>query len=170
MPKAISTAQKMKFSIKDFFSKCDKIRSFLRIWSHALKKSVMENFISLCSAVTNKYWVDSNRNEVKRSHHFKEPRNLNNWDNFGAKSSRTWLLNKRNDWNQFVASRDVYSQEKISTVAQSWHILEWPSTILGMTFGYSMPITIWHAHTQPVFTYSKLTKETLEQGVTYIQS
>ena len=38
------TAQKMKFSIKDFFSKCDQIRSFLRIWSHLLKKSLMENF------------------------------------------------------------------------------------------------------------------------------
>ena len=36
---------KMKFSIKDFFSKCDQIRSFLRIWSHLLKKSLMENFI-----------------------------------------------------------------------------------------------------------------------------
>ena len=35
----------MKFSIKDFFSKCDQIRSFLRIWSHLLKKSFMENFI-----------------------------------------------------------------------------------------------------------------------------
>ena len=35
----------MKFSIKDFFSKCDKIPSFLRIWSHLLKKSLMENFI-----------------------------------------------------------------------------------------------------------------------------
>ena len=32
-------------SIMDSFSKCDKIRSFLRIWSHLLKKSVMENFI-----------------------------------------------------------------------------------------------------------------------------
>ena len=39
------TAQKMKFSIKDFFSKCQQIRSFLRIWSHLLKKSLMENFI-----------------------------------------------------------------------------------------------------------------------------
>ena len=28
-----NTAQKIKFSIKDFFSKCDEIRSFLRIWS-----------------------------------------------------------------------------------------------------------------------------------------
>ena len=35
----------MKFSIKDFFSKCDKIRSLLRIWSHLLKKSLMKNFI-----------------------------------------------------------------------------------------------------------------------------
>ena len=30
----------MKFSIKDFFSKCDQTRSFLRIWSHLLKKSL----------------------------------------------------------------------------------------------------------------------------------
>ena len=41
----IDTAQKMKFSIKDFFSKCDQIHSFLRIWSHLLKKSLMKNFI-----------------------------------------------------------------------------------------------------------------------------
>ena len=42
-------AQKVKFSIKDFFSKCDQIRSYWRIWSHWLKKSSMENFIFLCS-------------------------------------------------------------------------------------------------------------------------
>ena len=35
----------MMFSIKEFFSKCDQIHSFLRIWSHLLKKSLMENFI-----------------------------------------------------------------------------------------------------------------------------
>ena len=34
--------------LKDFFSKCDQIRSFLRIWSHSLKKLLMENFI-FCS-------------------------------------------------------------------------------------------------------------------------
>ena len=43
------TSQKMKFSIKDFFSKCDQIRSFLRIWSDLLNKSLVENFIS-CAA------------------------------------------------------------------------------------------------------------------------
>ena len=35
----------MKFSIKDFFSKCDQIRRKLLIWSHLLKKSIMENFV-----------------------------------------------------------------------------------------------------------------------------
>ena len=41
----MDTAQKMKFSIKDFFGKRDQIRSFLQIWSHLLKKSLMENFV-----------------------------------------------------------------------------------------------------------------------------
>ena len=39
------TVQKMKFCVKDFFIKCDQIRSKLRIWSHLLKKAFMENFI-----------------------------------------------------------------------------------------------------------------------------
>ena len=38
---------KKKFSIKDFFSKCNQIRSFLRIWSHILKKYLIENFFFL---------------------------------------------------------------------------------------------------------------------------
>ena len=40
----------MKFSIKDFFSKCNHIRSFLQIWLHLLKKSLMENFL-FCAVV-----------------------------------------------------------------------------------------------------------------------
>ena len=40
-----NTAQKIQFSIKDFFSKCDQIRWKLRIWSHLLKKFLMENLI-----------------------------------------------------------------------------------------------------------------------------
>ena len=39
------TAQKIKFSIKDFLNRCDQIRRELRIWSHLLKKSLMQNFI-----------------------------------------------------------------------------------------------------------------------------
>ena len=44
------TTQKIKFSIKDFFSKCYQIRSFPRIRSHLLKKYLMENFI-FCAVV-----------------------------------------------------------------------------------------------------------------------
>ena len=44
----LHTAQKMKFSIKDFFSKYDQIRSFLQIGWHLLKKSLMEN-ITFCA-------------------------------------------------------------------------------------------------------------------------
>ena len=35
----------MKFSNKDFFSKSDQICRKLQIWSHLMKKSLMENFI-----------------------------------------------------------------------------------------------------------------------------
>ena len=60
-----NTAQKMKFSIKEFFSKCDQIRRKLRIWSHLLKKSLMENFI-FCAVwkiwlLLYKGWVKLNR-------------------------------------------------------------------------------------------------------------
>ena len=46
------TAQKMKFSIKHFFSKCDQNRRNLRIWSHLLKKSLIENFVFCAMLVT----------------------------------------------------------------------------------------------------------------------
>ena len=49
-------AQKMKFSIKDFFSYCDQIRSFLRIWSDLLKKSLMENFM-FCAVIATAFVV-----------------------------------------------------------------------------------------------------------------
>ena len=48
---AVNTAQKIKFSINGFFSKCDQINSFLRIWSNLLKNSLMENFI-FCEVIT----------------------------------------------------------------------------------------------------------------------
>ena len=43
----INTAEKVKFSINNFLSKCDQIRSFQQICSHLLKKSLIENFIFL---------------------------------------------------------------------------------------------------------------------------
>ena len=47
------TPQKIKFSIRNFFRKCDQILSFLRIWSHLLKKSLIENF-TFCAMSVNK--------------------------------------------------------------------------------------------------------------------
>ena len=41
--------------IKDFFSKCDQVRSFLRFWSDLLEKSLLENFI---------FWAVSSVNVV----------------------------------------------------------------------------------------------------------
>ena len=39
------TAQKTKFSIEDFFSKCGQIWRKLQIWSHLLKKFIFEKFV-----------------------------------------------------------------------------------------------------------------------------
>ena len=39
------TAQKMKFSIKDIFSKCDQSRSLMWKWSHLLKNFLIEHLI-----------------------------------------------------------------------------------------------------------------------------
>ena len=51
------TAQTTKFSIKDFFSKCGQIRSFLRIMLHSLKKYFMENFIFSAVAATSESYI-----------------------------------------------------------------------------------------------------------------
>ena len=101
-------AQKTNFFIKDFFNKCDQIRSKLPIWSHLPKKSLMENFI-FCTVYQsdynvlfrgdkiwhwlNKIWINSNvtlsyiRNLSRRIsidimnclHEIKLNSNVNNW-------------------------------------------------------------------------------------------
>ena len=45
VPRTVQQPNNAIFSIKDFFSKCDQIHRKLRILSHLLKKSLMENFI-----------------------------------------------------------------------------------------------------------------------------
>ena len=46
------TVQKMKFSIKHFFSICEQIRSFLQIWSHLLKKSFLCSYSKASTMTT----------------------------------------------------------------------------------------------------------------------
>ena len=52
----------MKFSIKNLCSKCDQIRRKLLIWSHLLKKSLMENLI-FC---TMKGIANSKKNTIQK--------------------------------------------------------------------------------------------------------
>ena len=60
----------MKFCIKDFFSKCNQTRSFLRIWSHLLKKSFMENFIfcALKERSSSNNQSFSNKNDISEDY------------------------------------------------------------------------------------------------------
>ena len=51
----------MKFSFKYFFSKCDQIHKKLRIWSHLLKKFLIENFIFVQCA---NYSVENSYNKI----------------------------------------------------------------------------------------------------------
>ena len=68
------TSQKIKFSIKDFFSKWGQIRRKLRIWSHLLKKSLMENFIfcivSFDGEFINKWWIEVLNLHLLSSYHY----------------------------------------------------------------------------------------------------
>ena len=45
-------AQNMKFSIKDFFSKCDQILCKLQTWSNLLKEILNGKLHFLCSVLT----------------------------------------------------------------------------------------------------------------------
>ena len=87
-----SLHKRMKFSIKDFFSKYDQISSFLQILLHLLKKSLNENFIFCalnlhydCSVITNqshiswlftkntkqtKNTLSANFSSYSKDHHF----------------------------------------------------------------------------------------------------
>ena len=47
----------MKFSVKDFFSKSDQIRSSLRVWSHLLKKSLTENLCAVFAKRREWMWM-----------------------------------------------------------------------------------------------------------------
>ena len=53
------TSQKMKFSIQDFFSKCNQIQRKPRIWSQLLKKSLTENFL-FCAVLVKKQTMACN--------------------------------------------------------------------------------------------------------------
>ena len=68
----------MKFSIKDFFSKCDQIYRKPRIWPHLLKKTLMENFIFCavwCKIIKDKI-LKMDNGYIGKNSYFEEPENF----------------------------------------------------------------------------------------------
>ena len=91
--------KKMKFSIEDFFSKCDQIRSFLQIWLHLLKKSFMENFI-FCAVQYNfirKWNVFALRNSNQSS---------NSWSSTERNDLRK-SMTKKFDWMCWISRGNI---------------------------------------------------------------
>ena len=72
--KSMGTAQKKKFSIKDFFSKYDHLGNVRRIWSHLLKKSLMENFIFCAVGLTSIVFDGYSRASTKDHEHKRRER------------------------------------------------------------------------------------------------
>ena len=132
----------MKFSTKDFCSKCDQIRSFLRIWSHLLKKSLMENFI-FCAVVvkTGACQIYVNNNAIVTETEIKSDREAYSEPCQKSKMERFAKITA----NYFRKTRHI------TCLAGFW-IHHWV---------IPQPVSI---------TCSKLTIETLEQGVNYVQS
>ena len=58
------TAQKMKFSMKDFSSQSDHIHILLQSWSHLLKKSLMKNFF-FCAVLIAPEEVNNTQHSIK---------------------------------------------------------------------------------------------------------
>ena len=61
-----NTMQKMKFSVKGLSRKCDQIRKNLRIWSHLLKKSLLENFIFYAVKILRQELKENIRNKKEK--------------------------------------------------------------------------------------------------------
>ena len=88
--KVITTAQKIKLLIMDFFSKYDQIHSFLAIWSNFLKKFLMKIFIFLCSILS--YLLESN-SITRRGVSFWLSRKI-----FQCKCDHAWVSSYNSMW------------------------------------------------------------------------
>ena len=107
------TAQKMKFSTKNFFSKCAQIRKKLRIWLHLLNKSLMEKFI-FCTVLIR--------------------------ENTGKRKTRILMyctqccaiflpwISKHKIWPVFIISRSIFEISRSMFLQNSDH--EWPIILM----------------------------------------
>ena len=112
----------MKFSIKDFFSKCDQIRRNLRIWSHLLKKSLMEKLIFCAVRVTVQYsynWKIGQMELLKRKTLF-----LGIFQNFQNSSFSKHTLKKHDPI--FFRTLQILGSSPV-TFIKSFHYRPFPS-------------------------------------------
>ena len=105
----------MKFFIKDFFSKRDQIRNFLRIWSHLLKKSLMETSLFV-------QWTLFPVETIVRNCHYCKPPIHHEHD---LKLRRTWiqiLLNEDVQMSMLMFRRHVAgrSKQQIWNLKHAW--------------------------------------------------
>ena len=100
----------MKFFIKDFFSKFDQIRSFLRIWSHLLKKSLMENFI-FCTVSTNQSLCNYIYHVIQCHCRRQKNYTLSSWYKLSTKQESRWLCclfdSNNNGTDFFLITYDI---------------------------------------------------------------
>ena len=90
----MDAAQKLKFSIKNFFSKCDQIHTKLQIWSLLLEKSLMENFIFWAVEILiEDITVRRNNNEKSKN------------------SGKSLLVVKQNPGNQTIFARKALTDD-----------------------------------------------------------
>ena len=114
---SISTVQKIKFSIKAFLS-------FLRIWSHLLKKSFMENFIFcavliffVVSWIITKYVKTILRNTMQ---------NVYTISSYLSLSIPTWKHHKTRSYLMFSESRErpvTWNESKSGSEAATGEVL-----------------------------------------------
>ena len=94
----------MKFSIKDFFSKYEQLRRKWRIWSHLVKKPLMENFIFCAVYVCSSYTLCPGgssfyQSKAEKCGNIIYSRNLTNLSDLSERYSEmviNWLLHFAN--------------------------------------------------------------------------
>ena len=119
----------MKFSIKDFFSKCDQFRSFLWIWPYLPKKSLTENFIfcSVCFCLKFLFWECVLRDlkdkyMEKPSKHFHLVSKVLFFDmtsRRGTRSNQRWNNVKKQRW-EILTILKVHCAIKKAIAKQIW--------------------------------------------------
>ena len=149
----------MRFSFKDFVSKCDKVHSFLRIWSHLMRKFLIENIIfcvvyfQMCiyssSSVHNfSYLTKSWQILAFRPPYWftlKEKRPISTNTALKADSRLGWPNNFLMFWSYFLLKKENYP---ISAFVQS---LSSPLT------GETLCLSFWrHKQDKWLFQFSKL--------------